>query len=112
MRNLKLYFVLVLLTVSNYTFAGNLADGERESPITAQIAKMLDRSKLVIEEEFTVTVIFQVSEDQRIEVRAISSPNDEVNTFLKKRLENQKLHGRNWSTKMIYELPVKVEARR
>ncbi len=113
MRHLRLLFVAFALTLSSAVFANPTSDFEdKGGSISAEIEKMLKDSNLVIEEEFTVTVFFIVTEERKIEIRSIASPNEEVNEFLKKRLQNQKVHGKNWFTNKIYELPVKVEARR
>jgi hypothetical protein len=110
MKNLKLLCVASLLVLSNSVFAANSSKGK--TPLTTEISRMLEDSKLIIDEEFTVTVFFTVTEDRRIELRTIQSPNEEVNEFLKKRLENRKLYGDSWFTEKIYELPVKVQARK
>lgn len=113
MRTFKLFFAALALMMATSTFANPFYDVEtRRGSITYEIEKMLKDSDLVIEEEFTVKVIFKVNEDHRIEIQSVKSPNEEVNEFLQKRLHNQKLHGNGWFTKKIYELPVKVQSRR
>ena len=113
MKNLKLFFAAFALMLTTSTFAntGLFPETNRES-ITYEIEKMLKDSGLIIEEEFTVKVIFKVNEDHEIVIRTIKSPNEEVNQFLEKRLNNRKLHGEGWSVEKIYELPVKVQSRR
>ncbi|WP_324721379.1 hypothetical protein [Salinimicrobium sp. HB62] len=113
MKCFRQFLAAFVLTVSTTAFANSNANfGERWEPISFQIEKMLSDSNLVIEEDFTVTVIFKVNAERKIEIRLIDSPNEEVNQFLKKRLENQKLYGNSWDAEKIYELPVKVQATR
>ena len=113
MKRFRLFLAAFALTVSTATFANTNFDFEdRSRSISDQIEQMLLDSGLVIEEEFTVRVIFKVNEDRKIEISLIDSPNEEVNSFLKKRLENQKLYGNSWHSEKIYELPVKVQASR
>ena len=113
MRRFKLLFVAFALTLSSAGFANPTSDFENKTgSISAEIEKMLKDSELVIEEEFIVTVYFKVTDERKIDVRSITSPNEEVNEFLKKRLQNQKVYGKSWFTDKVYELPVKVEARR
>lgn len=113
MRTIKLFFAALALMLTTSTFANSNYDLEtKRGSITYEIEKMLKDSGLIIEEEFTVRVIFKVNEDRRIEIQSVKSPNEEVNEFLQKRLHNQKLHGNGWFTEKIYELPVKVQSRK
>lgn len=113
MKRFRQFLAAFVLTVSTATFANSTTTLEEKwEPISTQIEQMLSDSDLIIEEEFTVTVIFKVNAEKRIEIRSIKSPNEEVNLFLKKRLENQKLYGNSWFSEKIYELPVKVEAKK
>lgn len=112
MRTIKLFFAALAIMLTTSTFANNFDLEPKRSSITYEIERMLKDSGLIIEEEFTVKVIFMVNEDRSIAIKAIKSPNEEVNEFLHKRLNNQKLHGEGWFTEKIYELPVKVQSRR
>ncbi|NJW51664.1 hypothetical protein [Salinimicrobium oceani] len=107
-KNLLIAFVVAFSTT--ISFAEN-AEIEKGEAISLEIEKMLRNSDLIIEEDFTVKVIFTVTSDKRISIEEISSPNEEVNEFLRKRLDQQKLHGASWYSNKIYELPVKVQAR-
>ena len=111
MKTLKMLFLSLAFTVNSAAFANSI-DGGKSSGVSAEIEKMLKDSNLIIEEAFMVTVVFKVNDNKKIEIRSISSPNEEVNSFLRKRLEGRKLHGDSWSPAKIYELPVKVETRR
>ncbi len=115
MKRFRLFLAAFALTLSTAAFANSNSSfdlEERRATISDQIEQMLSDSGLVIEEEFTVTVIFKVNEESKIEIRLIDSPNEEVNSFLKRRLENRKLYGNSWDAEKIYELPVKVQATR
>ena len=111
MKTLKLLLVAFAITLSSTAFA-NTFGGSKTPGVSGEIQKMISQSNLVVEENFTVTVFFKVTSDKRIQIRSISSPNAEVNAFLKERLENQKLNGASWTADKLYELPVKVESRR
>lgn len=109
MRHLRLLLVAFLIGFSTSAMA-KTSDNffEKRGSVTLEIQKMLADSELIIEDDFTVKVIFKVTEDMKIDVHSITSPNEEVNEFLQKRLHNQKLHGDGWHTNKVYELPVKV----
>ena len=111
MRHFKFFLLALCITVSSNFYAGTTSEVEpKRSAISYEIQKMLKDSNLIIEEEFQVTVIFKVNAEKKIEIRKITSPNPEVNAFLQKRLNGQKLYGDQWSAEMIYELPVSVQA--
>lgn len=113
MKTFKVLLVGLAITLSTASFANPVKEDKvRREPISAEIEKMLSDSDLIIEEEFVVTVIFKVTAERKIDVQVVRSANEEVNQFLKKRLQNQKLHGEKWFTDKIYELPVKVQAMR
>ena len=114
MKTFKFLFVALALVFSSTVFAAELPSEEdrSNSPISYEIEKMLTDSNLIIENDFVVTVVFKVNSEKRIELRSIESPDEEVNAFLEKRLKNRKLHGDDWSAEKVYELPVRVQARR
>lgn len=113
MKTFKVLLVGLAITLSTASFGNPVKEDKvRREPISAEIEKMLSDSDLIIEEEFVVTVIFKVTAERKIDVQVVRSANEEVNQFLKKRLQNQKLHGEKWFTDKIYELPVKVQAMR
>lgn len=114
MKTFKTLFVALALIFSSTFFAAELPSEEdrSNSPVSYEIEKMLADSNLIIENDFVVKIVFKVNSEKRIELRSIESPNEEVNEFLEKRLKNRKLHGDGWFTEKIYELPVRVQARR
>lgn len=113
MRHFRFLLAALALMLTTSTFAAATPGfEENRGSISYEIEKMLKDSGLIIEESFEVKVIFKVTGDMRIDIRQISSPNEEVNEFLVKRLDNQKLHGSSWYSNQIYELPVKVHSRR
>ena len=111
MRHFKFFLLALCVTFSSSIYAANSTEGEpKRSAISYEIEKMLKNSDLVIEEEFKVTVVFRLNSEKVIEIRSITSPNAEVNEFLKERLEGQVLHGKQWSAEMLYKLPISVQA--
>jgi hypothetical protein len=113
MRRFRLLLAAFALTFSTVAFASvDNSYKNNKGPISSQVEHMISDSNLVIEEDFYVTVIFKITKDKKIEIRSIESPHAGVNSFLKGRLENQRLYGNSWDTAKIYELPVKVQAKR
>lgn len=112
MRHFRFLLAAIALVLSTSAYAFDFDNEGRKGSISSEIEKMLKQSNLTIDESFTVTVIFKVTEERKIEIQKVSSPNEEVNEFLMKRLDNQKLHGPSWDSKKVYELPVRVHSRR
>ena len=110
MRHFNLLLAALVFTMSTATFANATSNYDpKEGSMSYEIEKMLTNSNLLIEENFKVKIFFKVTEDDRIEIRSISSPNEKVNEFLKNRLQGQKLKGNQWVADKIYELPVSIE---
>lgn len=113
MRHFRFLIAAFVLLISTSAMANYDFDFEiRKGSISSEIEKMLKQSELTIDENFTVTVIFRVTDEKKIEIQKVSSPSEEVNEFLMKRLDKQKLHGPSWDSKKVYELPVRVHSRR
>ncbi len=111
MRRFKLFFAAFAMILSTAAFANSKPGIEdKNEPIKHHLQQVLMDSELVIEEDFTAKVIFQVTKENRIEIKLIDSPNEEVNNFLWMRLANKKLYGNSWESEKVYELPVKVHA--
>ena len=116
MRYLKFMLVALVISMSTSLFAnsnytGVHSESFKRTSVSYEIEKLLRNSSLVIEEDFTVTVIFMVTEDKKIDIRRITSPNEEVNKFLEMRLQDHKLKGKGWFTEKVYELPIMVRAK-
>lgn len=106
MRHLKLLLVGVSLIVSSALFASPAHKLTGPNSITSEIESLIDESCLQVDEHFTVTVFFSVSDDQKIQSLSVASSNEEINQFLQKKLENKELPGEFWRTGKIYEISV------
>ena len=102
--------IIFAVFLSSASFANPLIGERTNLEPVSEIQQLLEHSDLIIEEEFTVIVIFKVTKDRTIDVQTVKSKNEEVNEFLKKRLQDHKLQGIKWFTQKMYELPVKVQA--
>lgn len=110
MKTMKSFLILLTL-LSSATFYGSaISIPVKEDPLSEEIHRMLSGSSLIIEEDLTVRVIFSVTEDNKIEIRSISTAHAGLKSFLEARLNGQQLEGNNWYPNGIYELPVRVKA--
>lgn len=109
MRHLKLLFAVVAMAITTAMVANPDPKVDAKS-VSSEIEQMLVKSNLIVEDDFTLRMVFSLSDEKEIQVHSIDSDNEEVNEFLMKRLQNRRVFGRSWVEGKIYELPVKVEA--
>lgn len=112
MKHVKLFFLVVAVLISNLIFANSIANLVDGKSLSYEIERLLDDSDFIIEEEFSLEVVFSLSEERKIQIYTIRSENEEVNKFIKDRLQGRKLLGKKWKTEKLYELPVRIEAGR
>lgn len=106
MRHLKLLLVGVSFIMSSVLFANPAHKLTNTNSITSEIENLVAESCFQVEDHFTVTVFFSVSDDQKIQSLSVASKNEELNQFLLKKLESKELPGEYWRTGKIYEISV------
>lgn len=113
MRQFKFLLAAFAFMLTTSTFANLNSDYKVGKESTSyEIQEMLYGSDFITDEDFTVKVFFKVTEDNRIAIQRVNSPIKEVNEYLMKRLENQKLNSSSFDSEKVYVLPVKVQSRR
>lgn len=112
MKTIQSFLLLLVVTMSLNVYSASKAETleAKNDPFSEEIAKMLLRSNLIIEKDFTVKVFFTVDEDKVITIESISSTSAVVSDYLRARLEGQQLKGNRWLTDKVYELPVRIKA--
>ncbi len=112
MRHLKFMLAAFALTLGTAIYAADPVTGEVKEgkAISMEIQRLLDDNNLTIEEGFTVKVVFTISEEKKINVHSVHSPNEEINEFLRNKLDDRRVYGKKWHQDKYYELPVKVES--
>lgn len=111
MKTIKLHLFSLMMLVSLSSFsATHLTALNVSDPFSEEISKMLSRSSLIVEKDFTIKVFFTLTEDKMILIKSISSSNEMANKFLRARLSGQQLKGDMWQVHKVYELPVWVKA--
>lgn len=105
MKNLKMLFVAVAVIFSSTLSAGSEKFTDPDS-VSLEVERMLEETKYEREKEFTITLFFSISEDNRIQSLSVASPNEELNQYLLKKLDNQELLGSYWRSGKIYEVDI------
>lgn len=113
MRHLKLFLVAVIMAMSTAALANPKEKFVNDrTTVSYEINEMLKKSNLIIEKSFNVSVLFEVGEGKRIQVIRIKTENKEMKDFLMERLQNKQLSSAGWDEGKVYELPIRVEAKK
>lgn len=109
MKHFKFFTVAVALFAAQFVMADPSEKiKERSRSVSVEIEKLLGHSGLIIEENFTVTVIFSLTEERTIEIYSVKTENEAVKQFILEKLEGKSLGNKNLKVAKYYELPVKV----
>ncbi len=111
MRHLKFMLVALAITLSSTIYANNKKFVNADS-LSTEIESTLEQYNCNVQEDFSVTVFFSVSEDGRIQSLNVASENEEVNSLLQKNLQGQAVPGNFWRKGKIYELTVVQQVRK
>lgn len=106
MRHFKILLVAITVIMSTAVFAGSAHKFHDPSSISSEIEKLVQESNFEVGKEFTVTVFFSISEDQRIQSLSVASKDEKLNQFLQQKLAGQELPGELWMQGKIYEVSV------
>lgn len=105
MSTLKVLLVVLALTLNSTLSAGSEKFTDPDS-VSLEVERMLEERKHEGDKEFTITLFFSISKENRIQSLSVASPNEELNHYLLKRLDNQELLGGYWRSGKIYELDI------
>ncbi len=105
MKNLKLLLVALIFAFSSTLSAGAEKFTDPNS-VTLEVERMLEGTHYEREKEFTITLFFSLSEENRIQSLSVASPNEELNQYLFKKLDKKELFGSYWRSGKIYEVAI------
>jgi len=94
MKNLKMYLVAILIALGTTVSANNTTPENSDEPkvgVTTQIAELLKNPEMVIKKDIEATVTFTVNDKKELVVINVESTNENVDAFIKSRLNYKKL---------------------
>lgn len=94
MKNLKMYVAAILIAVGTTVSANNTTPEKGNEPkggVTTQIAELLKNPEMVINHDIEATVTFTVNDKKELVVINVESNNENVDAFIKSRLNYKKL---------------------
>ncbi|MCH4551044.1 MULTISPECIES: hypothetical protein [Aestuariibaculum] len=112
MKTIKVLLVLAILLCSKTIFANDskMNDLPKTETITVEIQKILKNSNLEFNEEVSANVYFTINNKSEIVVLSIDSDSDELEQFLKYKLNYCKIQAEGMAPGRKYLIPVKLVA--
>jgi len=110
MKKLNVLLLAVAFTVSSVLSASTTpTKADRPAnPLSEQISDLLKDPIFEIEDEVMAEVTFMVNDQQEIVVLTVGTENTTVESFIKNRLNYQKVENAQMGT--AYEIPVRIVA--
>tara|TARA_R110000868_G_scaffold14075_1_gene65660 strand:- start:17228 stop:17563 length:336 start_codon:yes stop_codon:yes gene_type:complete len=111
MRKLNLFLVAAMLLATGTIFANNgtLVDKPAKK-LSAQIADLLKNNAIIVKEgDLTGTVLFTLNEDKEIVILSVKTDNENLEQFVKSRLNYRKVDLEEYREGRTYKLPVRIE---
>lgn len=107
MKTFKMLFLACAVSLSTLVNATPLNERFVDTnSIAHEIEMILQESHYILEEDLEVTIFFSISQDNTIQCLSVASGNPDLDSFVKRELEDRKLIGKQWREGMIYELSV------
>lgn len=108
MKNLKLFALAIVLSVSSISFAATITDSPTDD-LQDEIVKLLGKTcDKLADETIEADVVFTVSEQGKIVIISVNSTNPKAEFFVKCRLNNKQIEIDESVVEKIYHLPLKI----
>jgi len=108
MKNLKLFALAIVLSVSSISFAATLTVSPTDD-LQDEIVKLLGETcEKLADETIEADVVFTVSKQGKIVIISVNSTNQKAEFFVKCKLNNKQIEIDESVTEKIYHLPLKI----
>jgi len=108
MKTFKTLLLLVAITFSAAIYASTEPKTAEPNGLTNEIAKLLKNPKFQVENELQAYVTITFNKHHEIVVLSVDSENDELNNFIKSRLNYSKVSAKVDSEMVNYIIPVRL----
>ena len=111
MRKFRLILAAALLVVSGNLFANDLDKTDPQKSLSTQIWERLKDNNLALgkAKELTATVLFTVNSEKEIVVISVETVDSNLESFVKSKLNYQKVELEDVILGKMYKLPVRVK---
>lgn len=112
MRKFNLILVAAMLLCVGSVFANSGIDENPSKTLSKQISTLLsyNRFKMPVATEMSAVVYFTVSDEKEIVVLSVLTNEEELDAFVKSRLNYIKVTGSDYQTGVTYKIPVRIKS--
>jgi len=108
MRKISLVVIAAVLLSTGSIFANNPMDTDPNRSIKTQVQKLLSGYALSSEKDLSATILFTVNKDNEYVVLSVDTNNEELEYFVKSRLNYHKVETKDVKEGRRYTIPVKI----
>ncbi|MDH3699639.1 MAG: hypothetical protein OEQ81_13330 [Flavobacteriaceae bacterium] len=108
MKKFSLFLVAVCFLAAGSLYANNDPSSDPIQELNEQIDSLLDNYAFEVEKDITAVVKFTLNAEQEIVVLSVQTDDDSLETFLKYRLNYQKVELENFKEGRTYTVPVRI----
>ncbi|MBD0832067.1 hypothetical protein [Aestuariibaculum sediminum] len=112
MKTIKVFLITVVLAVSNVMYATNRNEDNRplDESISEEIQKILKNASIEFNEEVSAKVYFTLNNKNEIVILSVESDSEQLEYFLKHKLNYYKLNTQGLYPGKKYLIPIKLVA--
>lgn len=110
MKTIKTLLLVLAITFTSVLSANTNPTHAEPDVLTKEIATLLKNPKFRVAEDLVANVTFILNEDQEIVVLNVDTKSEVLESFIKSRLNYNKLDGNINSVNKTFEVPVRITA--
>jgi len=109
MKNLKLIALVVAVTISSFSYAATTNNEDPTSELREQIIELLgDYNDTFNTKEVEAEVVFTLNKDSELVIVSVNSEYDQIEWFVKSRLNYKKVKLNSIDEGKIYHMPLTI----
>lgn len=110
MRKFSLILVVLALLTSGSIFANEFNSTEPSNDLSTQIGILLDENSFIVEDDLTANVQFTLNDQMEIVVLTVETDNEMLESFVKSRLNYEKVESKEYKVGKTYSVPIRITA--
>jgi hypothetical protein len=108
-QSIKSLLLITAILLSSLVSATTSIEADEAKAITTEVRDLLKNPKILLEKDELVKVTITFNENNEIVVLSVDSENDEVEAFIKNRLNYNKLAYKLYNKKQTIIIPIKLD---
>ena len=110
MKSIKMLFLVLAITFTNVLSANTKPIHAEPSGLTQEISTLLKNPKFRVAEDLIANVTFILNEDKEIVVLSVDTDSEMLESYIKNRLNYNKLDITLNNVNKTYQVPVRITA--